>query len=87
MVTVSSAITAEGNPTFQQTTYKHDGKDYPRYSQVSLPDFSAKGLKPATDAYRTVDAYTSERPLAVVGDSIRSPGLLSIYKDSRLCRR
>ena len=56
----ASAVTAQGNPTFGQTTYKYDGKDYPRYGQDTLADFTAKGVKPGTDAYRTVDAYTTE---------------------------
>ncbi|MGA2713368.1 MAG: hypothetical protein ABSG41_09690 [Bryobacteraceae bacterium] len=30
------------------------------YTQVSLPDFSTKSVKPPTSAYRAVDAYTTE---------------------------
>ena len=60
MVTISSALTRREIPRSSQTTWKYDGKDYPRYGQVSLPEFSATGVKPATDTYRAVDAYTSE---------------------------
>ena len=60
MVTIFSGVTAEGNPTFTQITHKYDGKDYAQYTQASLAEFSAKGAKTPTNAYRAVDAYTSE---------------------------
>ena len=55
-----SVLILRGIPTFQSDTWKYDGKDYPQYTQVSLPEFSAKGVKPGTTAYRAVDAYTTE---------------------------
>ena len=60
MVTIFSGVTAQGNPTFTQVTWKYDGKDYTQYTPVSLAEFSAKGVKPTTTAYRAVDAYTTE---------------------------
>ena len=60
MVSTLVGVNAQGNPTFAQTNWKYDGKDYPQYTQVSLPEFTAKGVKAGTNAYRAVDAYTSE---------------------------
>ena len=60
IVRIAAGVNAQGNPTFGQTTFKYDGKDNPRYDQNSLAEFSAKGVKPGTDAYRAVDAYTTE---------------------------
>jgi hypothetical protein len=53
-------VSAQGNPTFNQATWKYDGKDYLQYTQATLPEFSAKGVKLNTNAYRAVDAYTTE---------------------------
>ena len=60
MVSTFGGITPQGNPTFNQTTWKYDGKEYLQYTQTTLPEFSAKGVKLNTNAYRAVDAYTTE---------------------------
>ena len=57
---ISVGVDSHGSPTFNQATYKYDGKDYPVYSQANLPLFSATGARPGTQAYRVVDAYTVE---------------------------
>ena len=60
VVSTFGGVTPQGNPTFNQTTWKYDGKDYLQYTQATLPEFSAKGVKLNTNAYRAVDAYTTE---------------------------
>jgi hypothetical protein len=60
MTTIIVGVTPQGDPSFTQTTWKYDGKDYPQYTQGSLAELSAKGVKPGTDASRAIDAYTSE---------------------------
>lgn len=51
-------LDAQGNPTFTQTTYKLDGREYPEYTQNTLSEFAATGAKPNTNTYRLADAYT-----------------------------
>jgi hypothetical protein len=36
-------ISSQGVPTFQQSAYKLDGKDYPLYNQTTLAEFLATG--------------------------------------------
>ena len=55
---ISVGVDSHGSPTFNQATYKYDGKDYPVYSAANLPLFSATGVKPGTQAYRVIDANT-----------------------------
>ena len=59
-VFTQSGIDAEGNPTFIQSSYKLDGKEYPEYTQATLASFATAGVKPNTNKYRLVDAYTVE---------------------------
>ena len=51
-------LDAQNNPTFIQTTYKLDGKEYPEYTQTTLAEFAATGAKPNTNTYILTDAYT-----------------------------
>jgi hypothetical protein len=60
MVTIFSGVSPQGNPNFLHTTWKYDGKDYLQYTVANMAEFSAKGVKPGTSAYRAVDAYTTE---------------------------
>jgi hypothetical protein len=55
---ISVGVDSHGSPTFNQATYKYDGRDYPVYSQANLPLFSATGAKPGTQAYRVIDPNT-----------------------------
>ena len=59
-VFTQAGIDAQGNPIFTQTTYKLDGKEYPEYTQATLAQFAAAGVKPNTNTYRLVGAYTVE---------------------------
>jgi hypothetical protein len=55
---ISVGVDSHGSPTFNQVTYKYDGKDYPVYTQASLPLSYTTGVKPSTQAYRVVDPNT-----------------------------
>ena len=57
---ISVGVDSHGSPTFNQVTYKYDGKDYPVYSQANLPLFYTTGVKPGTQAYRVIDPNTVE---------------------------
>jgi hypothetical protein len=59
-VFTQSGIDAEGNPTFTQASYKFDGNEYPEYTPATLASFATAGVKPNTNKYRLVDAYTVE---------------------------
>jgi len=59
-VFTQSGIDAEGNPTFTQASYKFDSKEYPEYTQATLASFATAGVKPNTNKYLLVDAYTVE---------------------------
>ena len=54
----ADGLDAQNNPTFTQTTYKLDGKEYPEYTQTTLAEFAATGAKPNTNTYILTDAYT-----------------------------
>ena len=53
-------ISAQGNATFAQATYKIDGKAYAQYSQTNLAEFSVTGAKPGTNSYRLLNPNTVE---------------------------
>jgi hypothetical protein len=58
VLTISS-VGAEGNPTFTHSVYKLDGKDYAQYTQATLSNLLATGVKsPGTFSFRVVDAKT-----------------------------
>jgi hypothetical protein len=51
-------LDAQDNPTFIQTTYMLDGKEYPEYTQSTLAEYAATGAKPNTNTYVLTDPYT-----------------------------
>jgi hypothetical protein len=59
---VASTVNATGNPTFNFSLRKYDGRDYPTYNITSLTALVADGdASPnTTQASRLIDAYNTE---------------------------
>jgi hypothetical protein len=82
-VFTQSGIDAEGNPTFIQTSYKLDGKEYPEYTQATLASFATAGVKPNTNKYRLVDAYTVEITRIDAAGKVTAIGTQTTSKDGK----
>jgi hypothetical protein len=58
---VSSSIGAAGNPGFNISLRKYDGKDYPAYNLTTMTSFLAQNAKTNwTQSSRLVDDHTTE---------------------------
>ena len=55
-----AGLDGQGNPTFNQVTFKADGLDYANYTVATLTDLSLTGAKPNTIAYKAVDNFIME---------------------------
>jgi len=82
-VFTQSGIDAEGNPTFTQASYKFDSKEYPEYTQATLASFATAGVKPNTNKYRLVDAYTVEITRIDAAGKVTATNTQTMSKDGK----
>jgi hypothetical protein len=82
-VSTRSIVTKDGDPAFQQSIFKYDGKDYEFYDNSSLAEFLASGKRATLMiGAKVIDAYTVEYFVKAVGKII-STGTRTVSRDGK----